>query len=64
MGKLPFDTGKTQDHEHHHLCPPNTKDFLNISEVERMELSKSICIYSTILVEPNDEYYWAVLKET
>ncbi|XP_072818170.1 C1GALT1-specific chaperone 1-like protein [Vicugna pacos] len=56
--------GRTQDHEHHHLRLPNTKDFLNISEAQRMELSKNIRIYCIILGESNDEHYWAVLKET
>lgn len=55
--------GKTQDHKHHHLCTTNTKDFLNLSEVQHMELSKSVSIYTIILREPDEEYYWAVVKE-
>ncbi|XP_069350967.1 C1GALT1-specific chaperone 1-like protein [Eulemur rufifrons] len=56
--------GQTGDHRHHHLRPPNRKDFLNISEVTFMELSKSIRVFCIIFGETEDDSYWAVLQET
>ncbi|XP_045405452.1 C1GALT1-specific chaperone 1-like protein [Lemur catta] len=56
--------GQTGDHKHHHLRPPNRKDFLNISEVTFMELSKSIRVFCIIFGETENDSYWAVLQET
>ncbi|XP_004369571.1 C1GALT1-specific chaperone 1-like protein [Trichechus manatus latirostris] len=56
--------GKIQDHEHHHLRAPNREDFLKMSEVQRMELSKSIRVYCIILGESKYESYRAILKDT
>ncbi|XP_053444871.1 C1GALT1-specific chaperone 1-like protein [Nycticebus coucang] len=56
--------GQTRDHEHHHLRPPNRKDFLNISEMTFMELGKSIRVFCIILGETQDEMFWPILKET
>ncbi|XP_012611888.1 C1GALT1-specific chaperone 1-like protein [Microcebus murinus] len=56
--------GQTGDHKHHHLRPTNRKDFLNISEVTFMELSKSIRVFCIIFGETEDESYRTVLKET
>ncbi|XP_003416148.2 C1GALT1-specific chaperone 1-like protein [Loxodonta africana] len=56
--------GKIQDHEHYHLRVPKRENFLKMSEVQRMELSKTISVYCIILGESNYESYRAVLKDT
>ncbi|XP_074739005.1 C1GALT1-specific chaperone 1 [Strix uralensis] len=55
---------KAHHHEHHHIQAPNKEDVLNLSEGERMELSKSIRVYCIILVKPKDLGHWAAVKET
>ncbi|NXY89871.1 C1GLC protein, partial [Alcedo cyanopectus] len=55
---------KARRHEHHHIQAPNKEDILNLSEDERMELSKSIRIYCIILVKPKDLGHWAAVRET
>ncbi|NWI15440.1 C1GLC protein, partial [Crypturellus soui] len=51
-------------HEHHHLQAPNKADVLNLSEGERVELSRTIRVYCIILVRPKDLGHWAAVKET
>ncbi|XP_037663008.1 C1GALT1-specific chaperone 1-like protein [Choloepus didactylus] len=56
--------GRSQDHRHHHLLAPNSEDFYNISELQRLQFSRSIRVYCIILGESKDERYWTVLKQT
>lgn len=55
---------KAHHHEHHHIQAPNKEDVLNLSEDERVELSKSIHVYCIILVKPKDLGHWAAARET
>ncbi|NWQ75048.1 C1GLC protein, partial [Columbina picui] len=55
---------KAHHHEHHHIQAPNREDVLNLSEAERMELSKSIRVYCIILMKPKFLGHWAAVRET
>ncbi|KAM6179893.1 LOW QUALITY PROTEIN: C1GALT1-specific chaperone 1-like protein [Erethizon dorsatum] len=55
---------RTLGHKHHHLRPPNGKEVVNISQVPRTELSKSMRVFCIILGEPEGGSYWTMLRET
>ncbi|XP_005005116.1 C1GALT1-specific chaperone 1-like protein [Cavia porcellus] len=56
--------GQTEDHKHRHLQPPNGKEFLNISQVTRTELSKSMRVFCIILGEYEDDSNWTMLRDS
>lgn len=54
----------TKPHEHRHLQGPRKEEVIQLSEQERLELSRTIRVYCIILVKPKDLGHWAAVKET
>ncbi|KAM4020963.1 C1GALT1-specific chaperone 1 [Anomaloglossus baeobatrachus] len=64
LGHIKLGHESASPHEHHHIQAPNKEDVMKLSNVERMELSKSMRVYCIILVKPKELSLWSAVINT